>query len=201
MPPSYDLFGPTFDLKLSALPRKYKNINNWFNIAINGIFCVFKLTKVIRLYSFSDTSVAGRNAKIIEERGGRVFFLCNFGGSIKLERFPSLWINVKILLCDCPDGWVALDISHSCRRARKKGKALIKVFIPHPWNSFLFILIAFSNINFDCCHQVTGLISAGGSYPAFLQTAESAQVASLDILAFQPSKDLYFRHEYVVLAG
>ena len=72
-------FGQTFVLKLLALPRKYKNIGNWFNIAINGVFCVFKLKKVIWLYSFSDTSVDGRNTKIIEERGERVLFSASLG--------------------------------------------------------------------------------------------------------------------------
>ena len=73
-------FGSTFDLKQSALPRKYCSENIRTSTLLSMEFSVgFKLTKVIRSCSFSGTSVAGRNAKIIEERGERVLFSASLG--------------------------------------------------------------------------------------------------------------------------
>ena len=112
---------------------------------------------------------------------------------------------VKTYLFDCSDGWLALDISHSCRKARRQGKAMIKVqvlFLLHPRFSFACLFL----VNFDSSDQVTGLAATVGkvSRQAFLQLAEGVQVASLDLTQTQPfskpTHDLCFRHELVVLS-
>ena len=95
---------------------------------------------------------------------------------------------VKTFLCDCSDGWLALDISHSCRKARRQGKAMIKVqvfFLLHPRFSFACLFL----VNFDSSDQVTGLAATVGkvSRQAFLQLAEGVQVASLDLTQTHPS--------------
>ena len=97
-------------------------------------------------------------------------------------------VIVKTFLCDCSDGWLALDISHSCRKARRQGKAMIKVqvfFLLHPRFSFACLFL----VNFDSSDQVTGLAATVGkvSRQAFLQLAEGVQVASLDLTQTHPS--------------